>query len=156
PPAAPAPPAARLAHARQQVLARTAALAVRARPHVVARLGGDDQLVAVGPEVLGEDRAEVALRAAVGRPVVVRQVEVGHAAVEGPAQDRALRLERAAVAEVVPQAQRDGRQVKAGASGAAEGRPLVTVRCGEIAHALVLLVLGCARQALLLPWLTAI
>ena len=39
-----------LVEAGQQVLAR-APLAVRAGPHVVARLGGDDQLVAVGREV---------------------------------------------------------------------------------------------------------
>ena len=82
----------RLVEARQQVLARAAALPVRARPHVVARLGGEDQLVAVRAEVLREDRAEVALGAAVGRAVVVGQVEVGDAAVERAPQDGPLGL----------------------------------------------------------------
>ena len=40
-----------------------------------------------------------------GRDVVVRQVEVRHAAVEGPTKDRALGLERTLVAEIVPQAE---------------------------------------------------
>src|SRR5688500_19928694 len=37
------------------------------RPHVVAGLGRDDQLVAVGLEVVGQVAAEVLLRAAVRR-----------------------------------------------------------------------------------------
>jgi hypothetical protein len=40
-----------LVEAREQVFARAAALAVRARPHVPAGLAGDDQFVAVGREV---------------------------------------------------------------------------------------------------------
>ena len=101
-------PAQRWSSEAEQVLAR-APLAVRARGHVVARLGGDDQLVAVGAEVLREERAEVRLGGAVGRAVVVGQVEVGDAQVEGAAQDGPLGVQRAVVAEVVPQAQRDRR-----------------------------------------------
>ena len=70
------------------------------------------ELVAVGAEVAREDRAEVALGRAVGRAVVVRQVEVRDAAVERPAQCRLLALERHVVAEVVPQAEGDGGQVE--------------------------------------------
>ena len=89
-------PRQRLVQARQEVLARPAALPVRARPHVVARLGGEDQLVAVRAEVLREDRAEVALGAPVRRAVVVGQVEVGDAAVERPPQDGPLGVQRGA------------------------------------------------------------
>ena len=73
--------AERLVQAREQVLAR-AQVAVRARPHVPAGLGRDDELVAVGPEVLAQDAAGVDLGAAVGRAVVVGQVEVRDAQVE--------------------------------------------------------------------------
>ena len=100
-----------LVEARQQVLARPA-VAVRARPHVVAGLGRDDQLVAVRAQVLGEDPPEVRLGRAVRRAVVVGQVEVGDAEVEGAADDRALRLERPVVAEVVPQPERDRGQLQ--------------------------------------------
>ena len=78
----------------EQVLAR-APLAVRAGPHVVAGLGGDDQLVAPRREVLAHEPAEVGLRGAGRRPVVVGEVEVGDAEVERAAQDRALRLDAA-------------------------------------------------------------
>jgi len=49
--------------------------------------------------------AEVLLRAAVGRAVVVGEVEVGHATVEGTAQDGALVVLGPVVAEVLPQSE---------------------------------------------------
>ena len=102
-------PPQRLVEARQQVLPR-APLPVRPGPHVVAGLGRDDQLVAVRPEVARQDPAEVLLGRAVRRAVVVGQVEVRDPEVERPPQDLALRVDRPVVAEVVPQAERDGRQ----------------------------------------------
>ena len=113
-------PGQALVERAEEVLARPP-LAVGPRPHVVAGLGRDHQLVAVGAEVLGEDRAEVRLRRAVGRPVVVGQVEVGDPAVEGPAQDRPLGLDRLVVAEVVPQPERDRGQLQPGAAAASVG-----------------------------------
>ena len=77
-------PLQRLVEAREHVLAR-APLAVRAGPHVVAGLRRDHELVAVGPEVLAEEAAEVGLRRAVRRPVVVREVEVQDPEVEARA-----------------------------------------------------------------------
>ena len=100
-------------------------------PHVVARLGGEDQLVAVRAEVLREDRAEVALGAAVGRAVVVGQVEVRDAAVERPPQDGPLGLQGLVVAEVVPQPERDGRELEAAVATAAEQRAPASYRCGS-------------------------
>ena len=47
-----AQPLQRLVERGEDVLARAAALAVGTGPHVVARLGRDDHLVAVAPEVL--------------------------------------------------------------------------------------------------------
>ncbi len=105
-------PGQRLVERREEVLAR-APLAVRSGPHVVARLGRDHQLVAIGLQVVGEHPAEVDLRRAVGRPVVVRQVEVRYPDVEGTPHDRPLRLVRPVVTEVVPQPERKGRQLQA-------------------------------------------
>ena len=65
----------RLLGARQDVLARSE-VAVRAGPHVVARLRREDELVAVRREVLAHHAAEVRLGRAVRRAVVVREVEV--------------------------------------------------------------------------------
>ena len=93
----------RLVAARHQVLARTP-LAVRARPHEIAGLRRDDHLVAERVEVLAHQRAEVFLGRARRRAVVVSQVEVRDAEVEGAARDGAAVLEDVDVAEVVPQA----------------------------------------------------
>jgi hypothetical protein len=122
-----------LVQRREQVLAR-APLAVRPRPHVVAGLGGDDQLVAEGREVLAEDAPEVQLGRAGRRAVVVGEVEVADAAVERAPQHRALGLERLVVAEVVPEAERDRRQLDAAAPAAAVGRLLVAVVSGDVGH----------------------
>src|SRR5208283_1098390 len=70
-----------------------AADAIGAGPHVPAGLGGDDQFVAMGGEVLRQDSAEVLLRRAEGRAVVVGKVDMCDAAVEGPADDGAPGLE---------------------------------------------------------------
>ena len=105
-------PAQALLEAREQVLAR-APLAVGAGPHVVAGLGRDHELVAERRKSSAMDAPEVDLGAAVGRPVVVGQVEVGDAEVERAAQDRAAVGQRAVVAEVLPQPERDRRQLAA-------------------------------------------
>ena len=81
-----------------------------------------------GREVLGEHAAEVLLGRAVRRAVVVGEVEVRDAEVERAAQDRALALERLVVAEVVPQAERDGGELEAAAPAAAVGHRVVAVR----------------------------
>ena len=83
-------------------------------------------------EVLAEDPPEVALGAAVRRAVVVGEVEVRDAAVERVAQDRALGRDRHVVAEVVPEAERDRRQLQAAATGAAVDRAVVAVRGGDV------------------------
>ena len=122
-----AEPGQRLVERGQDVLARPAALAVGTGPHVVAGLGGDHQLVAEPGEVLGEEAAEVLLRAAVRRAVVVRQVEVRHAPVEGPAQDRPLGLLGAVGAEVLPEPQGQRRQLEPAAAGVAVVHRVVAV-----------------------------
>src|SRR5439155_5681967 len=63
----------------------------------------DDQLVPVRGEVAADEPAEGLLRGAVRVAVVVREVEVRDAEVERAADDRAARLERTVVPEVVPE-----------------------------------------------------
>ena len=76
-------PLQRLVQRGEEVFAR-AKVAMRARPHGIARLGRDDQLVAIGAEVFAENPTEGFLGRARDGPVVVREVEVGDAEVEGP------------------------------------------------------------------------
>ena len=135
-------PRQRLVERGEDVLPRAAALAVRAGPHVPAGLGGDDQLVAVGREVVLEVAPEVLLGATVGRAVVVGEVEVGHPAVERPAQDRALGLLGAVGPEVLPQPQGQDGQLEPAASGEAVLHPggvgVVSVLGGCVAHGFTL------------------
>ncbi|OPZ49786.1 MAG: hypothetical protein BWY91_02983 [bacterium ADurb.BinA028] len=125
-------PLQRLIQRGQEVFAGAAALPVGPGPHVVAGFGRQDQLVPVGPQIAPEDRAKVALGAAVGRPVVVGQVEVRDTQVEGSAQDRLLALQRDVVTKVVPQAQRDRRQDEAAAATAAHRHPVVAIAGGSV------------------------
>ena len=121
-----------LVEARQQVLAR-AQVAVRSGPHVPAGLGRDHQLVAEAGEVLLEDPTGVDLRGAEGRTVVVGEVEVRDAQVEGRAHDGALRLQRLVVAEVVPEAEGHRRQEQPAATAAAVGHaPVVASGIGHV------------------------
>ena len=102
-----------LVQAGQQILAR-AEVAVRAGPHAVAGLGGDDELVAVCRQVHLQRAAKGLFRGTFGRPVVIRQIEMGDSQVKGAAQDGAAVFERIDAAEVVPQAERNRRQHDAG------------------------------------------
>src|SRR5208282_764301 len=90
-----------------------------AGPHAPAGLGADDQLVAMGPEIEAQNLAEVLFRTPRRRAVVVGQVEVGDAQVEGAQHHRTAVLEDIDAAEVVPQAQGDGGQANAAAATAA-------------------------------------
>ena len=96
-----AQPSEALVERREHGLARPP-FAIGPVPHPIARLARDNQLVAVRPEVLREDLAEIRLGRTGGRSVVVRQVEMGDAKVEGTANDGALGVQRPVVAEVVP------------------------------------------------------
>ena len=121
-----------LIKAREEVLAR-AKIAVRSGPHVPSGFGRDHQLITERAKVRAQDATEVRLGAAVRRSVVVGQVEVGDAEVEGAAQDGALSVDRAAIAEVLPQPERDGGEQKPAASAAAVAHRCVTIGRGEVA-----------------------
>ena len=115
-----------LVAAGDQVLARTP-FAVGAGPHQVARLAGDDQLVAERHQVLLQNPAEGDLRRTRFRAVVVREVEVGDAEVERGSRHRPAVVVHVDAPEVVPQPQRYRRKPQPAASAAAVGHGVVTV-----------------------------
>ncbi len=123
-----------LVQAGQDVFARAATLAIGAGPHVPAGLAGDDELVAVGGEVFTQQPTEIDLGAAVRRTVIVGQVEVIDAQVEGGAQQGALAIQRRGVAKVVPQTQGQRRQYETAAADAAVRNTVITIGCGLISH----------------------
>ena len=108
----------------------------RPGPHVVAGLRRDDELVAVGTQVVTEDAAEVLLRRSVRRAVVVCEVEMGDAEIEGATHDLAARLERADAPEVLPQPERDRRQREAALAAAVVAHLVVAFTCGDVWHRL--------------------
>ncbi len=99
------------------------------RPHVVAGLRRDHQLVAVRGKVVGQHPPEVDLGRAVRRPVVVGQIEVGDAEIERATHDRPLRVVGPVVAEVVPQPERHGGQLEPAAPATAVLHRVVSVVC---------------------------
>ncbi|MPM68664.1 hypothetical protein SDC9_115598 [bioreactor metagenome] len=111
--------AQRLIQRGEHVLASTTARSVGSGPHVISGLGRDHQFIPVGGQIRAQQLAEVDLRLAGRRPVVVCEVEVRDAGIEGGAHDLALGSGRMKVAEVLPQPQRDGWQQKSRASAAA-------------------------------------
>ncbi len=112
------------AHALQALVAGSdqilaaAPLAIGARPHVVAGLGGDDQLIAQARKFGAHDLAEGRLGAAGRRAVIVGEVEMGDAEIEGRAAHVDLAVMRRIAAEIVPEAERNGRQLQAGTARA--------------------------------------
>ena len=121
----------RLIEGRQQILAGTTE-SVGAGPHVPAGFGRDDQFLAVRREILTQDPAEVRLGASVRGTVVVRKIEVGDSEIECPPQNCALVLDRYVVAEVVPEAQRDGREFETAPTGSAVRHGFVAVLRGDV------------------------
>lgn len=77
-------------------------------------------------EIFLQDLAEVLFRRAIWRTVVIGEIEMGKAPIEGTADYGAAGFKDVFTAEVLPEAERDGRQNQAGASAAAEG-------CGFVA-----------------------
>jgi hypothetical protein len=86
----------------------------------------------VAGQLLAQDAAEVLLGGAVGRAVVVGQVEVGDPQVERAPDDRLLAIDLAIVSEVVPQPERHERQLQSAAPAAAVGHLVVAAHAGNV------------------------
>ena len=80
-----------------------------------------------------EDPGKVGLGAAVRGSVVVGQVEMSYAQVEGLAHDCTLRVEGPVVTEVLPEPQRHGGQEQAAVPTTAVGHGPVTILGGNVA-----------------------
>ncbi len=111
-----------------------APFAIRSVPHQIARLAADQQLVPMAHEIRPQDLAKGRFGAAGRRAIVVGQIEMGDAMVKRRAADRALGLMRGVMAEVVPQAQRNGGQLHPRPPATAIDHPVITVLGGGIAH----------------------
>lgn len=111
---------------REQVLAAPV-IAIGARPHVIARLGRNDELVPVGTKVVYVETTHITLRLAVLRAVVVRQVKVRNAMVKSRAHDVTHLRIRREIPEVVPHPQAQGTQLEPGISAATILHRRVTV-----------------------------
>ena len=115
-------------------------VAVRARPHVVTCLRGYEQLVAVGSEVLIHQSAHRFLCRAVDRTVVVGQIKVGDAVVEGVVGDLTAALIGVDASEVMPEAEAYLRQQHTRAPAALKLHPVVVaalVRKVQFLHVFV-------------------
>src|SRR3546814_8569637 len=69
-------------------------------------------LVAVRGEIGREDAAEILLRRAVWRAVIVGEIDMRDAAIERAAQHRAAGFEHVRAAEILPQAKADRGQIE--------------------------------------------
>ena len=123
-----------LVEAGEQRLARATTATVRAGPHIPARLGGDDQLVAVGGEILFQHAAEIDFRRAGRRAVIIGEIEMGNAQIESLEENGTLRIKRRRITEIVPQAKGDGGQLQAASAHAAKHGGVIAIRGGRIGH----------------------
>src|SRR5208283_2422600 len=115
-----------LIEAGQHILAR-AQISIGPGPHIPAGLGRDDEFVAVGKEILLQDLAESFFRRSVGRAVIIGEIEMRDAEIEGAAQHGAGIFKVVYSAEVVPQSERNGGKLNAAAPRAAILHGIVTL-----------------------------
>ncbi len=111
----------------EQVFA-AAEVAVWPLPHLVAGFGADDELVAVVAEVFAQQTATVLFRGSRFRPVVVGEVEMRDAVVERGEHDTTHGVVWRGVAEIMPESQRDGRQLESAVARMVVGHGVVAFR----------------------------
>jgi hypothetical protein len=128
-----AQPAQALIQTGEQILAGSP-VPIWSWPHGIAGLAREDQLVPVRRQVGRQDPPQGVFRRARGRPVVVGQIEMGDAEVEGVEEQPAHALEGRALPEAVPQAQRDGGEPEPAAAAAAIDHGLVAIGGGLVGH----------------------
>jgi hypothetical protein len=87
-------------------------------------------------EILSQNLAEVFLSGAVRWPIVVSEVEVGYAAIEGAANRGTSSLEDVCAAKVLPETERDGRKDNAGSATTTKLGILVSFCIRDVTHAI--------------------
>ena len=109
-----------------------APVSVRAVPHGIARLGGNDEFVPVSGQVVPQNTAEIPFRRAGSRPIVVGKVKVGDAVVKGGAHDGPHGVVAGGIPKIVPQTQRYGGKFQPAGAAAMVGHGRIAVRRGKI------------------------
>ena len=84
-----------------QILFR-AKIPIRPIPHGVTGFGRNNQFIPIRAKIAFEDGAEVLLRRAGRRPVIIRQIKMRHTAVKRRAQGLPIMLKAVHAAKVVP------------------------------------------------------
>src|ERR1700690_3987140 len=110
-----------LIEAREQAFARSP-LAVGTRAHQIARFRRNDELISVGCKTAGQNAAEGFLCGARRRTVIIGQIEVRDAPSEGLEHHLARVRARSGGAEVLPEPERNSRQLQAAAAAARIGQ----------------------------------
>ncbi len=101
---------------------------------MIARLGGNDQFIAVGLQNQVKYASEILFSRSGRRAIIVGQVKMGDARIEGHLHDLTTILQHIHMPEIVPQAQGDGRQLQTTLATAAVLHGLVTRSSRRIAH----------------------
>lgn len=107
---------------------------IGAGPHAVARFGGDNQLVPIRGQIGFQHPSQGFFRRAGNRAVVVGRVDMGHAQIEGPQQNRPGGLIGRHAAEILPDAQGHRRQLEAAATHPAVGHVVIAAGVGTVRH----------------------
>ncbi|MPN01338.1 hypothetical protein SDC9_148547 [bioreactor metagenome] len=81
-------------------------------PHAIPCLGGDDQLITIGREVLGKQFAEVQFSRSCWRSIVVSQIKVGDSQIECGMQHLAGVGQGSCVPKIMPEPKGDGRELQ--------------------------------------------
>ena len=118
---------------RKQIFAR-AARAVGARPHIPPRFCRNQKFISVAAEIVPKNLSEVLLGRAVRRPVVIRQIEMRHAAIESAPNHCPACLEDVDASEVLPQSKRNGGQDNSRSSTPIEWGSVISLCIRYITH----------------------
>ena len=109
-------------------------IAVRALPHVISGLGGQDQLVAVRMPVAIHVNAEIALRLAVRRAIVVGEIKMRDSVVKRCSKQTLLHAKGRNVSKVMPQAQRNRREQNTAPAAASVNHGVISIFSGNVRH----------------------
>src|SRR5882724_112999 len=115
----------------KQIFARSP-LAIGAGPHEIAGFCRDDELVAVLGKICRQNAAEVRLRRSRRRTVIIGQVEMRYAVIKRLKDHFTGVLEWLGVPEVLPEPERNARQLQSAAAAAGIGMRLVSINGGGI------------------------
>lgn len=110
----------------KQILAASP-VSVGARPHLISGFCTDKKLVPVGMQLLLQNPAEIAFRASGSRAVIVGQVKMRNAVIEGR-EDKALHIFKIGrISKIVPQSKRNSGKLKSASAAALVFHRFITV-----------------------------